>query len=207
MWIPNAQKESECGRRVQAGIVFRNIAHKCQSSALGSLLILSFFFFSLALRLKLLFVCFCLFRATPVAHGGSQARVPSETQLLAHTRATATPDLSRVHHLRHSSRQRRISNQSTEARDQTRNPKAPSLIRLCCAMMGTPRMKLWLPESSPPKQTSLQSLQSSFLYHQRHVSASSPSCWEELQESIKGLFLLYSVSVHSSVWKGTIKKS
>ena len=34
----------------------------------------------------------CLFRATPTAYGGSQARVPWELQLPAYTTATAMPD-------------------------------------------------------------------------------------------------------------------
>ena len=39
-----------------------------------------------------LLVCLCLFRAAPMAYGGSQAEVTSELWLLAHATATATPD-------------------------------------------------------------------------------------------------------------------
>ena len=67
-------------------------------------------------------VCVCFFRATPVAHGGSQARgqrVKSELQLLAYTAATALQDLSRVCDLHHSSWQHQILNPMSEARDRT----------------------------------------------------------------------------------------
>ena len=64
--------------------------------------------------------------------------VESKLQLLASTTATATQDLSRVCDLHHSSRQHQILNPQSEARDQTRNLKAPSWIRFCCATTGTP---------------------------------------------------------------------
>ena len=51
----------------------------------------------------LVFVCFCLFTVTPVAHGRSQIRVKLELRLLAYTSATATRDLSHIHDLHHSS--------------------------------------------------------------------------------------------------------
>ena len=47
--------------------------------------------------------------------------VESELQLLAYTTATAMPDPSRVCNLHHSSQQRRILNQLSEARDRTHN--------------------------------------------------------------------------------------
>ena len=51
-----------------------------------------------------LFLCVCvLFRATPMAYGGSQVRGKIRVQLLAYTTATATSDLSRVCDLHHSS--------------------------------------------------------------------------------------------------------
>ena len=43
------------------------------------------------------------FRAVPVAHGGSQARVELELQLLAYATTTATQDPSQVCNLHHSS--------------------------------------------------------------------------------------------------------
>ena len=46
--------------------------------------------------------------------------VKLELQLLAYTTATATPDLSHICDLHHSSWQRRILNPLSEARDQTR---------------------------------------------------------------------------------------
>ena len=47
--------------------------------------------------------------------------VKSEPQPLAYTTATATPDLSRICDLHHSSRERQIPNPPSKARDQTRN--------------------------------------------------------------------------------------
>ena len=63
--------------------------------------------------------------------------VQLELLLLAYARATATPDLSLICNLHHSSRQRRIRNPLSEARDQTRNLMDPSWIHFCCATMGT----------------------------------------------------------------------
>ena len=45
--------------------------------------------------------------------------IESELQLLAYATATATPDLSHVCNLHHSSQQRWIFNPLSEARDQT----------------------------------------------------------------------------------------
>ena len=79
------------------------------------------------------FVLFCLiFRATPMAYGGSQARGPIGSA------ATAASDLSRICNLHHSSRQSRIFSLLSEARDQTHNLMVPSWIRLCYATTGTP---------------------------------------------------------------------
>ena len=65
---------------------------------------------------------FIAFRATPVPHGGSQARrLISELQLPAYATATATPDPSHVCDLHHSSRQHRIPNPLSEARHRTCN--------------------------------------------------------------------------------------
>ena len=61
---------------------------------------------------------FLFFRATPMAYG-SQARGESELQLLAYTTATATPDVSRICNIQHSSQQCRILNILSKARDQT----------------------------------------------------------------------------------------
>ena len=48
------------------------------------------------------FSFFCLFRAAPVAHGGSQARGQSELQPAAYTTATAMPDSLLLSHDRNS---------------------------------------------------------------------------------------------------------
>ena len=84
---------------------------------------------------------FCLFRAIPVAYGGSQARVQLELLPLAYARATATPDPSFICDLHHSSRQRWILNPLSKARDRSYNLTVPSQIPFHCAMMGTPRGK------------------------------------------------------------------
>ena len=58
--------------------------------------------------------------ATPVAYGRSWARVvKSELQLLAYTIGTAMQDPSHACDLHHSSRQRRILDPLSEARDWT----------------------------------------------------------------------------------------
>ena len=69
---------------------------------------------------KVYFWCFVLFclRATPAAYGSSQLGVKSKLQLAAYAIATATPDLSLICNLHHSSRHCRILNPLSEARDQ-----------------------------------------------------------------------------------------
>ena len=68
-----------------------------------------------------------LFRAAPPLCGGSPARGPIG--------ATAAG-------LHHSSRQRRIPDPRSEARDRTRNRMVPSQIRFHCATTGTPSHRL-----------------------------------------------------------------
>ena len=65
----------------------------------------------------------CLFRAAPVAYGGSQARGPMGAT------AIATQDLRPVCDLHHSSWQCWILNPLSEARDRTPNLMVPSWIR------------------------------------------------------------------------------
>ena len=74
--------------------------------------------------------------ATPVAYGGSQARGPNGAT------ARATPDLSCVYDLQHSSQQRQILNPLGEARDRTHNLLVPSWIRFCFTTTGTPQRQL-----------------------------------------------------------------
>ena len=69
------------------------------------------------------------FRATPEAYGGSQAR--------DRIRAVATG-------LRHSSRQYRILNPLSEARDRTYVLMYASQISFPCAMTGTPTNMLFI---------------------------------------------------------------
>ena len=87
-----------------------------------------------------------LFRATPASYGGSQLGVESELQLLACTTATATQELSCVFDLHHSSRQHRILNPLSEARDRTCNLIVPRWIHFRCATTGTPVCRLLIVE-------------------------------------------------------------
>ena len=65
-------------------------------------------------------------------------RVKLELQLWAYATAIATPDLSRIFDLDHSSQQHWILNPLSKARDQTRNLMVPSWIYFHCTMTGTP---------------------------------------------------------------------
>ena len=79
-----------------------------------------------------LFSIFCLFRATPVAYGGSQDRDP--------TGATATGLYhSQDCELHHSSRHCRIPNPPSEARDRTCILMDASQIHFQWATAGTPK--------------------------------------------------------------------
>ena len=64
--------------------------------------------------------------------------VELELQLPAYTTATATPDLSPICNLHHSSQQCQILDSLSEARGQTLNLMVPSQIHFCCTMMETP---------------------------------------------------------------------
>ena len=57
--------------------------------------------------------------------------VKLELQLLVYTTATAMQDPSRIGNLHHSSRQCRILNPLSEARDRTLDLMVPSRIRFC----------------------------------------------------------------------------
>ena len=85
----------------------------------------------LARKCDFLFVCL-LFRATPEVYGISQARglIGTSAASLHHSpTATATPDLSRVCDLHHSSRQHWILNPLiSDARARTRNLMVPRQI-------------------------------------------------------------------------------
>ena len=98
-----------------------------------------FFIFKLfessTIMLFFFFFFFWLFRAAPVAYESSQVR-ELELQLLAY--ATATQDPSCVCNLHDSSRQRRILNPVSKARDLICNLVDTSWIHFCCATTGTP---------------------------------------------------------------------
>ena len=64
--------------------------------------------------------------------------VESELQLPAYITATATPDLSHVCELDHSSWQRQILNPLNEARDRAQVLMDSSWVCYCCTKTGTP---------------------------------------------------------------------
>ena len=82
-------------------------------------------------------VLFCmylcvLFRAAPWHMEASRLGVELELQLPAYATATAVQDPSHICSLHHSSRQCRIHNALSEARDQTCNLMVPSWISFQC---------------------------------------------------------------------------
>ena len=66
--------------------------------------------------------------------------VKSELHLLAYATTIATPDLSRICDLHHSSQKCQILNPLSKARDQTCNLMVLSGICFHCARMGTPEL-------------------------------------------------------------------
>jgi len=87
---------------------------------------------------------FFLFRAALVAYGGSQARGPMRAVAAGLHHSTAMPDLSQVCDLHRSSRQRRILNPLSEARDQIRNLMVPIGIYFLSATTGGCGFDPWL---------------------------------------------------------------
>ena len=65
----------------------------------------------------------------PAAYGGSQARGPIGAVATGLRQSHSNQDPSHVCNLHHSSRQRRILNPLSKARDWTRNLMVPSRIR------------------------------------------------------------------------------
>ena len=83
------------------------------------------------------FVLFLLFSATSAGYECSQAR-GQVRPLPAYATAIATPDLSRIFDLHHSSRQCWISDPLGKTRDWTRILMDTNQIHFHCATMGTP---------------------------------------------------------------------
>ena len=88
----------------------------------------------------ILFFIFCLFRlfrATPAAYGGSQARdlIRAVAAGLRHSHARSKPRLQPTPQLMATP----DVNPLSKARDRTLNLMVPSRVRFRCAMMGTPR--------------------------------------------------------------------
>ena len=84
----------------------------------------------------------CFLGPNPRHMGVPRLGAELELKLPADATATAAQDPSRVCDLHHSSRQSRILNPLSEARDQTPNPRIPSRICFRCAETGTPNRKV-----------------------------------------------------------------
>ena len=102
----------------------------------------TFFFFLVFMFIVIIIIIFIFSGPHPRHMEVPRLVVELELQLPAYTTATAMPDPSRVCDLHHSSRQRRILNPLSEARDQTCNVMVPSQICFCCATRGTPLLFL-----------------------------------------------------------------
>ena len=90
------------------------------------------------------FVLFCFFRAAPAAYEIPRLGVQLELQLPAYATHTATWDLNHICDLHHGSRQRRILNSLSKAKDRTHHLMVPSRICFPCVTMGTPSSVLFL---------------------------------------------------------------
>ena len=81
------------------------------------------------------YLLFCLLRATPAAHGGSQARGPIGAAVASLHHSHSNP--SHICNLHHSSWQCQILNPLRKAKDQTRNLMVPRQICFHRAMTRT----------------------------------------------------------------------
>ena len=88
-----------------------------------------------------LFFFFFLFRATPVAYGGSQARGPVRaTAASLHHKHSNTMYLTCDCHLHHSSQKCQFLNPLSETRGWNCNLIVPNQICFCCVTTGTPKL-------------------------------------------------------------------
>ena len=145
---------------------------------------------------------FFLFRPTPVAYGGSQARGSIGATAAGLHIATATQDPSRTCDLYHSSRQCRMFNPLSKARDQTRNHMVPSRIPFCCATIRTPAFSFfshfWLrrwymelqDQGSEPQSRPKPQLQQHWILN--------PLCWTVTRTRIPGVSKTSPILLHHS---------
>ena len=89
--------------------------------------------------------------------------VKLERQLLAYTTGTATPDLTRICDLHHSSRQCQTLNPLSKARDRTSNLMVPSQICFCCTTTRTPHHSVLAQGPPCPCELALEKGRSSTL--------------------------------------------
>uniref|UniRef100_A0A8D0PQP5 Uncharacterized protein n=1 Tax=Sus scrofa TaxID=9823 RepID=A0A8D0PQP5_PIG len=115
--------------------------------------------FSLYTLYYFIYLFICFFGPHPWHIEVPRLGVKSELQLPAYATATATQDLSHVCDLHHSSRQRRILNPLSEARDQTRNLMVPRWIPFRCATTRTPYTLYFLQHGQAESFPNLQVLQ------------------------------------------------
>ena len=89
------------------------------------------------------FFFFLLFRASPMAYGGFQARglTGATAAGLRHSHSNARSRPHRWPH--HRSQQRWILNPMSEARDWTRTLMVPSQTHFCCATTGNPWFSIY----------------------------------------------------------------
>ena len=112
----------------------------------------------LLLLLLLSLLLLYLFKATPEAYGGSQARGPfrAVAASLCHSHSNARSE-SRVCNLYHSSWQHWILNPPSKARDQTSILMDTSQIHFHWAMTGTPnKAYFWVTKRSPQTSRHLE---------------------------------------------------
>ena len=85
---------------------------------------------------------FCLFRATPTAYGGSQARGPIGATA-ASLHHSPSNDRSKPCLIHHSSQHHQILKPLSEAREWSHNLTGPSWICFRCATPGTPHLDVF----------------------------------------------------------------
>ena len=123
--MPHAGRNSEGEERGSKP----SLQNMRENNVSGNTMAFLFFFF---------FFSFCLFKAAPMAYGGTQARgrIGAVAAGLCHSHSNR--DLSCVCDLHHSSWQHQILNWLSKARDRACVLVDASQIRFRCAMMGTP---------------------------------------------------------------------
>ena len=90
----------------------------------------------------MLFLASFFLKATPIAYGSSQARGQIWAAAEAYATAMAVQDLSQICDLHCSSRQHKIFNLLSEARDRTYISWILLRFLTCCVIMGIPEVDI-----------------------------------------------------------------